>query len=173
MKPIVICATPRTGSNLLTDSLAQHPNAVSGGEWFNWDVEDWVLRNRELRPTKCNIFKLMPFDAHRDEWLEIVRAGFVVHLWRRNRSAQLRSWQKACVSGKWLEEDPEGSKFDFPSNAREIILDANQKYALLADFSLTYEAMIEDWDGSVSQILEQAGWSPRRLPMAREKLSDP
>ncbi|TWU66441.1 hypothetical protein [Crateriforma conspicua] len=93
-----------------------------------------------------------------------------VFLYRRDRTSQLESWERACRLGIWHEEDW-GVPATFPADAPAIIEHAAQTFGPLADLQVAYETMVSQWADTIARILRAAGWSQEPLPMARQKIS--
>ena len=160
---IIILATPRVGSNLLMYSLAQHPQAICGGEWYCTDErhcepEHWSNRHRQCNLVKiCNL-EPIPFE------------GLLIGLIRNDRQAQIASWRRACETGKWIEHY-EIETVEFPADAEQTIEASNARIHRVCDLIYSYEHMIEKWDQAISIILQSAGWMGISLPMATTKQS--
>lgn len=173
---IVVGCSPRTGSNLLIDSLASHPQALNAGEIFNiplfWTPRVLGLKQRGFSPVQhCNLFKLFPYDDGHYGFEQLLGEGKVIYLYREDRSAQMASWRKACETGLWFDTQTVPHKVEFLDNAEEVIDRAESLFAARAAMTLSYEELVQDWDSSIAAILEMAGWEPMRLDMARNKQS--
>ena len=171
---LVIGCSPRTGSNLLIDSLAQHPRALNGGEVFNiplfWTPRVLGLKQRGLCPIEhCNLFKLFPYDRGHYGFEQLLAEGKVIYLYRADRAAQLASWRKACETGVWYQGQAVPHKVPFLENANETIHLAETLFASRAALTLSYEKLVQDWSRSIAAILELAGWEDVPLGMALEK----
>lgn len=179
MKRILILTTPRTGSNLLLDSLALHPQAITGGEYLSADRlthnTDAAIENIKAG-VDVNLVKVFWDQRHHPLFDHLVRTFEVrCELFRWDRLAQLASWQRACRTGVWTNE-PElpPSPTVFPSDAPKQIADAHDpsqgnSFATLATIHVAYETLISNWDREIGRILDDAGWAPLRLRHAREK----
>ena len=86
MQRILIIATPRVGSNLLLDSLAEHPQAITGGEILS---DNALTRNSPSAIAnlstgrECNLFKVHWQQRNKLDWRLTVNS-FAIHLYRRN-----------------------------------------------------------------------------------------
>lgn len=170
MKRIIIVCSPRSGSNLLQLSLAQHPDATDGSEWFNTELETiapYAWRRRQ-NGEYCNLIKVFGYEKWADEFEELLASGVIIHLRREDRAAQLRSWKRACETGIWLNITPGVFKMEFPENAEEQ-LDICDEFIERAALALTYEHLIANWSESLAAILRIAEWPYIDLPMAIEK----
>ena len=163
-KPIIILSSPRCGSNLLMHSLAQHPQAVCGGEWHcpeesRCDPEHW--KNRQTRA--CNLIKVcqhepIPFD------------GLLIGLFREDIEAQLRSWRKACLTGEWVAGSV-SEPVEFPADARQVIIYTNGRINEECDRVFSYESLINHWHEITETILQAANWEQWPIDMATLKQS--
>lgn len=143
MERIIICTSPRTGSNLLVDSVAQHPDAVSASEWFNPKAPQYARKNRNERPDDCNLLKLMIYEHRRPAFREVFNSGIRVFLFREDVDAQIASWRRACRTGMWVDgvlDSPE----KFPGNARQLIQKAENLFLPECHMSVSYECLIEN-----------------------------
>lgn len=161
-KPIIILSSPRCGSNLLMHSLAEHPQAVCGGEWHCPEesrCEPMHWQNRHTR--KCNLIKVCQH--------EIVPCdGLLVGLFREDIDLQLRSWQRACVTGEWIAGSF-SEPVEFPADAKQIINYTNQRINDECDLVFSYESIIARWDDIIEIILRAANWTLTPLAMATQK----
>lgn len=163
-KPIIIIASPRVGSNLLMHSLAEHPDAVCGGEWHCVDEiscrqDHW--RNKHFR--KCNLIKIM-FQE------EIPFPGLLVGLFREDIESQLASWKKACDTGIWMTgQTVQPSPFPCLQDAREKIICTNKRLYECCDLVYSYESLVNHWDHIVKIILTEANWPIVRINKAISK----
>ena len=170
MKPISVLASPRSGSNLLVDSLATHPDAKSSGEWYNPRRGPRNTLNKEKGAEYCNLFKFFGDHTGRKEFKEITERSYKVMLFRVDVEAQLRSWKKACKTGRWIAEGDCGPAMPFPNNARHLIENGHRLFRPMADFYISYEDLIRNWDEVTKAILERAGWSAAPIAKMRERL---
>ncbi|TWT65602.1 sulfotransferase family protein [Crateriforma conspicua] len=165
-------ASPRTGSTLLCESLGEHTDGWNAGEILNDRFRNSIVEafgvGESIR--RCSVFKVFPWDAEKAEFEKLMqRCPLRVFLYRRDRAAQIGSWQRACRTGQWHAEDS-GVPAEFPSNAPEIIEMADQQFRPLADMEIRYETMVSQWADTMKRIQVAAGWSIEPLPMARRKL---
>lgn len=167
MKRIVIACSPRTGSNLLMHSLATHPQAVCGGEWNqpyeSRAVPEW-WRNKTDRPGAVNLCKVfapekIPFEN-----------TMIVYLYRSDRDAQLASWRKASATGTWMA-GMTSEPTEFPSNAADLIEQAESQYRPIADVAISYEELVSRWDETISTILTTSGWDPASIVKQCDRIS--
>jgi hypothetical protein len=133
-------------------SLAAHSQAVCGGEW-HCDLESNCYRqhwlNKTLLPDEVNLTKIFGREPlPLGEW-------FVINLYREDIEAQLRSWKKASISGKWMEGRNPTSSSELPADALEQIKHAQN---CGADYRLSYEQLISNWDEYITTILKRADW---------------
>lgn len=171
MRSIVIVASPRTGSTLLMLSLQNHPQAVSGGEWFNprlseIDPEAW---HRQHSGVACNLFKVFGHERGNVGFSELLCEECTVHLYREDKQAQLDSWRRACQTGQWVQgQSPGAYIWEYPDDAEGMIA-AGDAMGAECEFSWSYEYLIANWDECVAAILQAADWPAMRLQMAIEK----
>lgn len=167
MERIIIACTPRTGSNLLQYSLATHPKAVSGGEWFEhveYRNEPSVWDNKIHRPTLCNLLKVFSFNDNELRFNRVLDSGLVIYLHRENTEAQIASWQKACSTGVWRENQDALDVRHFSTEAVSRIQLAKELFENRASIVLSYEQLTQRWEDSIQTILQTAGWEV--LPIA-------
>ncbi len=171
MKKIVVATTPRTGSSLLVDSLGRHPKAISAGEWFNQDVEEFVRENKRHPEslTRSNLFKVFVNDFDEEVCRDIFNDAYVVFLYREDKKAQINSWRKACETG-WFVAECRAEPRPMPKEAHFLIYYAHELFESLADYIISYERMTTCWDEVVSEILTAAEWDVVPIPQARMKL---
>lgn len=173
MKSILILATPRTGSNLLLDSLAAHPQAVTGGEWLSIDRLEFNTK-QAIENIKsgadCNLFKCFFADRKNPEfWNLFHRCDCRIHLYRRDTDAQLLSWKRACETGIWVKDQRNPLKMDPPYDMLHRIEESRTFLTPLCHMAICYETMIEHWEATIEYVLAVADWQQVTLPMAREK----
>jgi len=177
MKRILILCTPRTGSNLLLNSLAQHHDAVTGGEYLS---DDRLTHNSPeaieniKSGAECNLFKAFAADYGLPGFDELYQScDLTIHLYRRNITAQCDSWEKACKTGDWVKNQTDPLPKEVPSDMRDEIHRSRSLLCALADISICYESMVDHWDATIRYILDVAGWPLVTLPMATERQSEP
>ena len=174
MQRILILSTPRTGSNLLLDSLAEHPDAVTGGEILSANAlthnSPAAIQNL-IDGKECNLFKVHWSQRHLLDW-RLTDNSLIVHLYRRDIEAQLASWRKACKSGRWCRWDRDPLYADFPTNANHQIFESRIGWSAVADVSITYEHLIECWDATLDFLLRSAGWDAVPLAMAHQTTAE-
>jgi LPS sulfotransferase NodH len=172
MKTIVVLTSPRTGSNLLVDSLGRHPQAISAGEWFNNECEPFVVENKKLGVDGCNLVKFCGIQAYVPVVKRLIRspAALKVYLFREDVDAQIESLRKACRTGKFVEELP-GPPKPFPDDPMKPIRLAEQHFREPADFVVSFEQMVSNWDAVIRQILLAAGWDDVPVSQARTKIT--
>lgn len=163
VKRIVVCTTPRTGSNLLVHSLAEHPLAVSASEWFNETMGGPYALNRRERPEECNLLKLMYYDRNKPGFDAVYRSGFRVFLYRKDRDAQLASWRRACATGLWMAEWEKGEPSKFPVDANEQVDNARRAFRYESHMVLSYEQLVDHWDDAIANILKLAEWPAAKI----------
>lgn len=171
MKRIIIVCSPRSGSNLLQFSLARHPDAINGSEWFNPNLRLYApdIWLRKQNKGYFNLIKVFGYNERFAEFEEILSSGVIIHLRREDRTAQLKSWKRACETGVWLNcEHSYDKPTVLPENANAL-LDACDRYSERAALALTYEHLIANWKSSIEAILRIAEWPYVDLPMAIEK----
>lgn len=171
-RKIVIAGTPRTGSNLLLHSLAKHPVAINAGEVYCPHVPDSVrsrLASCADFVAECNLFKLFAQYEGRPNFRRIMGAGQLVYLYREDIDAQVESWERAAASGIWNQGQRVPTPTAPPSYARDLIRRAHDLFADRADFVISYEQMTHDWDGTITRVLDLAGWPRMSLPMATRR----
>lgn len=112
-KAVIICHA-RTGSNMLISLLNSHPNALFGGELFDF-LKDrtsnsiWSNHFRKYpKSVKVLGFKLFyahPFDGERDVWdyIKNDKSILIIHLGRKNLFRSYVSFQIAEKTKKWHE----------------------------------------------------------------------
>lgn len=171
MKQIVVATSPRTGSNLLVDSLGRHPNAISAGEWFNQSVEPFVEENKKLDNAihRCNLFKIFSFEFEHPDCRTIFKDAFVVFLYREDKKAQLASWAKACQTG-WFVAEVQGQPMPLREDAEYWIDQAHSLFEPIANYTISYEQMIAQWHDVTQTILTLAKWPIQDIKQARQKL---
>ena len=106
-----------------------------GGELFNpyysWCGPTTVeVRDSEDAIEDGNLFKLLYSDyrEHRSEFVRCVAAcDVVIHLRRRDRDAQLRSWELASSTGKWRAEESDGKPCPMPADPMSDILKVRRR----------------------------------------------
>lgn len=174
---IIIASSPRCGTNLLQVSLAEHSSAVNGGEVLNeLDTatdQDWGgSHDRSAFIAKHNLFKLLSVYRDHEDFGQFLDVGLMVYLYRRDTTAQIRSWKVAASSGMWMrgQVEPMPSFTINNSEALEHIAQADRLFLRRADLVISYEEMIADWDGTIERVLQAAKWPVMRLEMARVKL---
>lgn len=158
---LLICATPRTGSNLLMLSLAQHPHFRLGGEW--------LVKRKAGTLYNYNLFKLFYDSRKHHEHQQLIERCKTVFLYREDTEAQISSWIKACETGRWIQdcgEDP----IKPPNNMLEQIKGAEQLYGN-SDIALSYEQIVSDWQASVNKCLWLVGLKSAYLPMCIKRQS--
>ncbi|QEF98142.1 hypothetical protein Mal15_21900 [Stieleria maiorica] len=169
VQPIVVMTTPRTGSNLLVDSLATHPQAVSASEWFSPTLTGVPAANRARGLGYCNLFKVFESERQMDGFKEIRDRSFRIYLYRRDVDAQLTSWRLACESG-WFVAETRDKPVPFPANATEQIAAAERVFRADADLAIAYEDMIANWNDTIANILRLAKWKLATLQQARRRI---
>ena len=174
MKSILILTTPRTGSNLLLNSLACHPRAVTAGEVLSDDALSFnteeAIQNIQSG-TDWNLCKVLFSDIHKHEFNQIYhRCEFRLHLYRRDIVAQASSWVTACETGIWVNGQVRPNPCLPPMAPIEQISASRILLPALCDISICYETMIENWDATISYVLSCAQWEQYHLPMAWEKM---
>lgn len=176
LKRILIIATPRTGSNLLLDSLATHPEAVTGGEWLAPEPLKFnsldAIRNLSTG-VDCNLFKVFASQLYDARFRHLLsRCECVVYLYRKDIDAQVRSWMRACDTGIWVNEQPWPNPCDQPLKPKEHIFSARIEAMSIATISICYETMVTKWDATISYILACAEWANVTLQQAHAPMSD-
>lgn len=170
----MILATPRTGSNLLLHSLENHPEAISAGEIRNDSAQRPLVHRWGWGEAvaKCNLCKFMWLGRNGSDWFrDLHRAdGLRVHLWREDRDAQVDSWLRACRTGQWTADGPRQRRVRPPSKPNRVIDAADAVFRSIADLTITYESLVDQWDAMTGGILASAGWSDFRLRMAEERM---
>lgn len=144
MERIIICCTPRTGSNWLQGELAKQPGRISGGEWYQrteWRNRTEVWLNKQRRPTLCNIIKVFASDHTEPTFDNVIGSGRIIYLYREDRDAQLASWRKACETGLWTPNSKPVS-VPFPEDAEEQIKLADNLFRSIANWIISYEEMV-------------------------------
>lgn len=162
----MICTSPRTGSNLLVDSLAQHPYAICAGEICCPDALEEYKANQSKA---FNLAKLFASDQHHPGFRDILDGSLKVFLYRIDRKSQITSWLKACRTGQWVAE-VQGRPISPPIDPDREIQETHQIFEPMCDMKIAYEDLIRDWDGTIASVLREAGWEPKKLPMARQRL---
>lgn len=153
-------------------SLAQHSDARMAGEVFCVDDHlagvDWSSDD-DPQPVldQFNLFKLLGIYYRRPHFDRFRNLGVMVYLYRRDTEAQIRSWQKASESGKWLSEYTPiaGQPFDI-ANALDEIRTADMLFLRDAQLAIAFETLTEHWHATIRTILDLAGWPQQTLPMA-------
>lgn len=168
MKRIVIATSPRTGSNLLVDSLATHSQAVGIGEFFQDMLPEYAERNR-ASGEPWNLCKLFAMDKVQPPFGSILQDSFIVFLHRIDREAQVASWARACATGKYTEEDPGEPIAPPPEGFGYWIDEAQRLFAPVCDIAIRYEDMVDDWDNVVRCIFYGARWPQQRVAKARKR----
>jgi LPS sulfotransferase NodH len=131
---LIICCTPRTGSNWLQGEIAKQPGRISGGEWYQrteWRNQPDVWANKQRRPTLCNLIKIFAWDHREPTFDSVLGSGRIIYLYREDRAAQLASWRKACETGLWTP-DSKPVPVPFPDDAEEQIELADQLFRPIA-----------------------------------------
>ena len=157
-------ATPRTGSNLLHLSLSTHSNARWAGEAFNPkfgapDTEHY------------NLFKVFPHPEV-ESFLGLPNT-LRVYLWRQDTEAQLRSWKKACKTGKWLADQEgllEPAAFSYKDALNQIRW-ADSNFLKAAHYTVSYERLVSHWNDTLRNILILASWPYEFINQAIKKQS--
>ena len=178
---LVICGTPRTGSNMLMYALADgHPSAICAGEMYcptNRDEEKAIINHARMLVAECNLFKLFVYRADKPEAMEAQRDGKILYLYRRDREAQYRSWVRGAKTGHWVKfpgvQFHETDRQTAPTRSEfEKIVDAAEKrWRDTADMVLAYEDMVENWDTTLIKIQEMVGWPIKLCPPVTLKQS--
>jgi LPS sulfotransferase NodH len=172
MERIIIACTPRTGSTLLQCSLAAHPKAISGGEWFEYAEyrnEKNVWDNKIHRPTLCNLLKVFSYNQEQPKFNKVLHSGKVIYLYRKSTKDQILSWQKACELGMWRADQDKPEVTTFPSNALDRIQQAKELFTPIADLVISYEYLIDHWEESIRHILQISNWPIIPISMSIEK----
>lgn len=176
LKKILIVTTPRTGSNLLLDSLAHHHQAITGGEWLATEPLRFnspkAISNIESG-ADCNLYKVFASQLH-DTRFEILssQCECVIHLYRRDVDAQVRSWLRACRTGIWVKDQPCPNPSRFPLSPVEHVLSSRIPLNSISTLSICYETMVANWDATISYILSCAGWEQATLPQAHSQMRE-
>lgn len=172
MKPIIILTTPRTGSNLLLDSLAEHPQAVTGGEVLSGTPEfnsDKALDNLRASRTinLCKIFSdQLTHPRFREFWSP---ECCTVHLYRRDIAAQIASWRTACETGIWTEGEPYPHPQAVPLDMHDQIAASRCLLPRYSTIAICYESLVDQWDLTIEYILRTADWDVVPLAQMRAK----
>jgi len=183
---LIIRTTPRSGSNLLCHSLAQHPEVKYTGEYFNPDPERTLPEFWNNRMTYWNLTKLMylepipnavysenKFTQTYDDYssLDVPLLSYnpvCLFLFRENIEAQHESYRRACRSGEWVEGltvDPIEPLVDFV----ERVQVTNTELINQCRYHISYEELLSNWDDVISKILDIMQWKPMNLPPALTK----
>jgi len=185
-KRLIIRTTPRSGSNLLCHSLAQHPEVKYTGEYFNPDPKRTLPEFWNNRMTYWNLTKLMYLEpipnavysenkfTHPDDdysSLDVPLLSYTpvcLFLYRENIAAQHESYLRACRSGEWVEGltvDPIEPLVDFV----ERVQVTNTELINQCRYHISYEELLSNWDEVISKILDIMQWKPMNLPPALTK----
>jgi len=141
---LIICCTPRTGSNWLQSELAKEPGRISGGEWYQrteWRNQPDVWINKQRRPTLCNLLKVFAWDHREPTFDNVLGSGRIIYLYRENRAAQLASWRKACETGMWTPES-NPVPVPFPEDAENQIELAEKLFRERSSTVVSYESLL-------------------------------
>lgn len=152
-------------------SLAQHPLAVSGGEWFNPILEriDTDAWRRKQTGEPCNLYKVFGHQRDKPGFDALLSSSFCVHLYREDKSAQLASWRKACRTGQWTcRHSPGAFPLPFPLQAEEWV-EQGDAFVERCELAYSYECLISNWDACITEILLRARWPVMQLEKALEK----
>lgn len=174
VRKIVVLTSPRTGSNLLVNSLANHWQARSAGEWYQSRLPDSAKLNR-IRPDAidtCNLFKLFSMDLGNADFAKIVDGAYVVYLYREDVRAQVASWRRACSTGVFSAEGRPRPQEMTVSDPWAAIGAAEDYLRPLADIVVSYEELVSDWNGTIARILSGAGWAVYDIPQAHRKIAE-
>lgn len=163
MQRFVIGCTPRTGSNLLGLSLAQHPDIEYANEWFN------PIHGRPSN--SASLLKLFPFHR-KGNWIEFDRLlehSQVIYLFRENTEAQLDSWERAAYSGIWSNDQREPEPSTLAINMRKCLRQAESMFSKRSVLQISYEQMVADWDDTIRKVLTVMELKQMQLPQAVSK----
>lgn len=172
-RSILILASPRTGSNLLIDSLARHPFAKTGGEYLTGKRLQLNTNEaiRNIRSGGCNLFKVFSYHQSHPMFQSLVRqCELRIYLHRRDKQAQYRSLVRAWETGCWCggnvqQTEPKPCPVYFGQ-----LSTWDRRNQWYANHSISYERLVDDWDSVTAEILRRARWSPMSMSMAREKI---
>lgn len=186
-KRLIIRTTPRSGSNLLCHSLAQHPEVRYAGEYFNPDPErtlpefwdnrlsgNWNLTKlMYLEPIPNTIYSANKFTQTYDDYssLDVPVLSYnpvCIFLFRENIQAQHESYIRACRSGEWVNGLTVDS-IEPLSDFIERVQITNTELINHCRYHVSYEELISNWDNVISKILDIMQWEPMSLPPALTK----
>ncbi|PYJ49061.1 MAG: hypothetical protein DME87_10630 [Verrucomicrobia bacterium] len=172
----VVCAIPRSGSNLLTDGLhatrqagrpkqfflekLTTPNEVFGFKLMSWYLDDFLSRLRETRA----------FGDAETVDLKLLQNAFprlkFVHVFRRNKLRQALSTARALQTGLWkvqkgktIQREPQ-----FDAELIEQCLKEGQRQEKAWEcffqrigvnpFRVEYEKLCQDYEGTIRAVLD-------------------
>lgn len=183
---LIIRTTPRSGSNLLCHSLAQHPDVRYAGEYYTEDTnrvyEDYLENKLSGNWNLTKIFYLEPIPIKLFSGINVSSNTTIPHkdpsaysfvsifLYRENIEAQALSYVRACTSGEWINgcfNEPEIPLDDFV----ERVKTSNTELINLCRYHISYEELISNWDDVISKILDIMQWKPMKIPQALQKQS--
>lgn len=160
---LIIATSPRTGSNLLVDSLSQHTRARSVREIHN------PLGRIEKHLHDYNLCKIFSLHKEEPDFWDILNSGTVVHLYRENKEAQLASLERACRTGWWTDE-AQGPTMEMHPVTVASLYDTEKLFGPIASLSISYEYMITNWEQVLIDIQQLIGWKHEQLPMVHQKI---
>lgn len=176
---ICLVAQPRTGSNLLLTSLGNHPGALNRGE-FNVPYEFQIpsaqdyLKQTSIPDLECNLAKVFSGYIQEPDILNFIsNSDLVIGLYRKDKDAQLASWQRACKTGIWREEQQgKTPPRELPTNPKQWLESNLADLRKVCNFIISYEDLIANWDDILQDILDLAGWPYVGLPKATKKITN-
>lgn len=157
MERIIICCTPRTGSNWFLEEIAKLPGRISGGEWYQHEPSrnlPEVLENKIHRPTLCNVLKVFYSDMGKYAFDKLLQSRKLIYLYREDIDAQLASWKKACETGLWTPTSLP-KPVAFPEDAEEQIHKAEELFSPLASLTVSYEELVTSMTTLINKIQDE------------------
>lgn len=155
-KRIVIGCTPRTGSSSLIEALERHPYAVSAGEAFAIYEGAPAL---ELDIHSCNLMKLFASDSQYEDFKKVQENAIIVYLYRQDREAQLRSWEKALATGVWHPHQPPlPPRNDLGRDHMVYQIESAKDIFKQHHLTLEFSWLIHNWETACYLIWKEAQW---------------
>ncbi len=195
-KFIILCS-PRTGSTLLHTYLNFHPNIWSYGEIlrrFNdrKNLKQLNLGQLVFKPHGVTIravglkifydyFQSPDFQSYCDDIVKDTSIK-VIHLVRKDKRAQLKSFKKAQLSNKWSGVKEDKSRWPINLSEGEFkvfetkLLDIEKQMVSVFEehrmINLSYEELVNDKQDALNSILNFLGVKQYSLVTLLEKQGD-